>query len=387
MSIPRRGFRGLVILAAALFVRSVVISFESGDYRAFLSNWYDVAIARGKCASMGLGANELPGFCYPPLYLYLIGVTTILPIPKLYALKLISVSADFLAALFFSGSCQLFAGGRWTSWLLLSFLLLPTVVLNSAMWGQCDMMYTGALVASLYYILQGRPLAVLVAFGVAFSLKPQAICWCPFLAVLLLSGRIPWKLIWVPAGVYLAVGVPAMLAGRPPMDVLFQWTSAAVDKPKLTMGAPNWYQWLPEGNDPMLFWAGIALTLVAAELFILWLRHGPPKGAHERQWLVSVALLSVLFPPFLLPGMHERYFFAADVISLIYAASVPRGWRVAALVQAASLGSYLPYLFQVEPVPLPVLTVLVLVAMVLVVKGLHGTTPPLPVANSKATLA
>jgi len=38
-----------------------------------------------------------------------------------------------------------------------------------------------------------------------------------------------------------------------------------------------------------------------------------------------MALLSVLFPPFLLPGMHERYFFAADVLSVLYAFCVPGG--------------------------------------------------------------
>jgi Gpi18-like mannosyltransferase len=44
--------------------------------------------------------------------------------------------------------------------------------------------------------------------------------------------------------------------------------------------------------------------------------------------MVKLALLSVAFPPFFLPGMHERYFFAADVFGVLYACFVPRGWRV-----------------------------------------------------------
>jgi Gpi18-like mannosyltransferase len=55
--------------------------------------------------------------------------------------------------------------------------------------------------------------------------------------------------------------------------------------------------------------------------------------------------------PYELPGMHERYFFAADLFALVYAFYFPARWYVAAGVQAASSFSYLPFLFRHEPIP------------------------------------
>jgi hypothetical protein len=49
--------------------------------------------------------------------------------------------------------------------------------------------------------------------------------------------------------------------------------------------------------------------------------------------------------------MHERYYFAADIFSLLYGLWVPQGWLVAAALQMVSTLSYLPFLFNLNPVP------------------------------------
>ena len=68
--------------------------------------------------------------------------------------------------------------------------------------------------------------------------------------------------------------------------------------------------------------------------------------------MIALATASTLLVPFVLPRMHDRYFFAADVLSIVLAFVVPRLIPVAVLVQLASFFAYLPYLFDVEPVPL-----------------------------------
>lgn len=256
-----------------------------------------------------------------------------------------------------------------------AFLFLPTGVMNGALWGQCDVMYTCGFLASLFYLLERRPVAALVAFGFSCALKPQAIFWGPLLAGLLVSGRLPWKWLWVPVAVYAACGVPQMLAGRPVLHVLGHW-GGVQNTPGLTLGATNWYQWVFEQQPEVFWWPGIVLTLVATAFFVLWMIEGPPPGLNQEQWLVSLALLAVLFPPFLLPGMHERYFFAADVLALVYAFAVPRGWRTALLIQFASAFTYLPYLFDQEPVPRPLLAVVMAVAIGLVGNRLMQASKP-----------
>jgi hypothetical protein len=61
--------------------------------------------------------------------------------------------------------------------------------------------------------------------------------------------------------------------------------------------------------------------------------------------IVLAAMLSVLVVPYLLPGMHERYFYLADALTVIAAFYVP--WRLMllpVLEQFASAFSYAPFL-------------------------------------------
>lgn len=323
-------------VAASLLLRLALLNFESLDYRAFLSVWYDSCLEHGRWHAIGEPAGQLPSYCYPPLYLYLVSLSTLLPLPKLYAVKAFSVAADYLAAWYVWRLARLEPSpGYWPCVIVGGFLFLPTVVMNSALWGQCDMMYTCGLLASLFYLLKGRSVATLIAFGVSCSLKPQAIFWGPFLAGLLASRRVAWKHLWIPVGVYVACAVPAMLAGWPVVDALTHWGPAAINPMALVLGAPNWYQWVPDPRASAFYWTGVSLTMLVTGGLVLRMKQGPPEGLSESRWLISMALLSVLFPPFFLPGVHERYFFAADVLSVVYGFCFPRQWIVALLVPEA----------------------------------------------------
>ena len=99
----------------------------------------------------------------------------------------------------------------------------------------------------------------------------------------------------------------------------------------------------------------------AAFLLVTVIYKGPERISSSL--LLELALLTMLVLPFFLPKMHDRYFFPADVISLAFAMYYPQFFYVPLVVIAASSLSYLPYLFEVEPVPLPVLTMLLLVVI------------------------
>ena len=245
----------------------------------------------------------------------------------------------------------------------LIFLCLPTVVMNSSLWGQCDVLYTSGFLASLLFLLEGRPVAAMVAFGVSCSLKPQAVFWCPLVLGLLLSRRLPWKSLWVPVAVYALSGLPSLLAGRSVLDIL-TFYARVQNLPGLALNAPNWYQWIsPGGSDHFLRWTGTGLALLATAAFAWWMKQGPGPARTESSWLVQAAFLSVLFPPFLLPGMHDRYFYPADVISVLYAFCVPGGWVAVVLMQVASGFAYCPFLFREEPVPLAALALALAAAL------------------------
>jgi Gpi18-like mannosyltransferase len=351
-------------MGASLALRFSLFDFQSGDYRGFLSQWYDSFLEHGRWHGLGEPATHLPSYCYPQLYLYLISLSTLLPVPKLYAIKLVSVAADYVAA-WYAWQLARRAGFPPTRslGLLAAVLFLPTVVLNSALWGQCDMMYTCALFASMYYVLEGRTAAALVAFGLSISVKPQAIVWCPFLAGLLASGRLPWRQLWIPPTVYVVCAVPAMLAGQPVLYALGCWGRFAVKPTALVLGAPNWYLFISPDVTAGPYAAGVLMTLLVTAALVWWMWRRGPTAPDLPRWLLSAALLSALFPPFLLPGVHERYFFAADALSVAYAFYDPRRWFVAVLIQFASVFSYYPYLFGREPVPRMVLAAAMVLAI------------------------
>src|SRR4029077_4222948 len=50
-------------------------------------------------------------------------------------------------------------------------LFTPTVALNSAYWGQIDMLWAAPLVACVYYLLVVRSLAAMIAFGIGIAAK------------------------------------------------------------------------------------------------------------------------------------------------------------------------------------------------------------------------
>jgi Gpi18-like mannosyltransferase len=347
--IANRGFLWIYLgLTGSLLLRLSVLDYRSGDYEAFLSHWYDYFVQHGRWAGL---ADRFTG--YPVFYLELLSISTLLPLPKLYAVKLMSIAGDYVTAWYAFRIVRGRPAPPNLAWAAaLGMLYLPTVWLNSAAWGQCDGMVAAALLGSLYYFMRARPLAGMVALGLAGALKPQGILLAPFVAGLFFRERRSWKLLVLPPFVYGLCGLPAILAGRPTLDVLLRW-ARHTNYPKLTMGATNWYEWVSNDYYQVFFMAGIVLGIVAAVALVLAMQED--VQVERAAWLVTAALLSVMVVPYFLPGMHERYFYAADVLSIVYAFFVRRGWLVAALVEFCSFFTYVPYLFKEEPVSRPLL--------------------------------
>jgi hypothetical protein len=66
---------------------------------------------------------------------------------------------------------------------------------------------------------------------------------------------------------------------------------------------------------------------------------------HRKVDLLAVAAFFAVLVPYTLPGMHERYFYLGDVLTVVLACYRHRLWYVAVMVQVASLGAYTPPLF------------------------------------------
>ena len=82
--------------------------------------------------------------------------------------------------------------------------------------------------------------------------------------------------------------------------------------------------------------------------------------------MLDLAMFFAIFLPFVMPKMHERYFFLADALAVLYAARYSRRRYLPLLVAGASLTSYCSYLMRQVPVDQRVSALMMLAALVIV---------------------
>ena len=324
------------VALAALAVRVPFLSHKSFDYRHFYSIWYDFIVANGYAASWSYEFAN-----YNPPYLYLLTAAAYFApaAPKLLAIKALSNAGDFVLAYFAYRAVGLrYRESRGIPILAAGAVLLaPTVVVNSSRLGQADALYTAFLMACLHGLLAGWRARALVAFGLAFAVKLQAVFLAPLLYWLWARKALAARYFALVPPVFLLAFVPAALAGRPALDLLSIYLDQIRSVRELHYGAPNLYAWIPD--DYYLFWpAGVALTAALVEGVRRLLAGGRPEMTRET--VVFLALFSALLTPFFLPKMMNRYFFPADVFAIVLAFYRPRLWYIPIGVGLASLSTY-----------------------------------------------
>ena len=349
----------LALAALALAIRIALIDQTTQDVLT-QEGWLHFLEQNGGVRALGL---NIPSDNYTPFYSYLLLLGSHLQfgLSDLVAVKYASIAADFICAVFVFRIVRLrYPQGHAPLIASVMTLLTPTVIANSSYWGQTDMIWVAPLVAALYYVLKGRDLAAVIAFGVAFAFKPLAIFFLPFLVLLAFKEKLRWRTLFAAPVVYFVSIVPAWIAGRSFTNLMTIYAHQEQYFPQFNYHAPNVYAWITSTSHPRASWMwgaaviGLALMLVAAVKFTM-----------TPALLVAFATASVIFAPFVLPRMHERYFFAADVLSIVLAFYVPRLFPVALIVQLTSFFVYVPYLFKTELFSVRVLALFELTAIVL----------------------
>lgn len=351
----------LLPVGLALLLRTLLLDHVTDDYVTFLSDWAAFFRENG-----GWAAVALPKGNYTAPYLYFLAAISYLPFYDLYLIKLFSILFDVILAW---GGCRLVQalvpGDRYRGAAAFSLLLLlPTVILNASAWAQCDAIYAALCLHGLAAGLEGRPRSSAFLAGLAFACKLQTVFLLPVWAVLWMSRRTRFRhLLWFPAACVLSV-LPALALGKPLADVLGVYFGQAAEySAYLTLNAPTLYALIPSSaqvNVALAARVGIlaAFVLVLGVLGWLLLRR---RGLSRR----AVFLAGVVFAigiPLLLPHMHDRYFFLADVLTLTWACTDRRGVLPAVFTQIASLGAYHAYLLLRYAFPMGLGSILLLCA-------------------------
>ena len=329
-----------VLLASALFCRWLGLPFQTHDMQDFLLPWFDYIVAHGRFAALSDNFYN-----YTPPYIYMMTAVSCLDgaVDRVILIKAISILWDFIAAyVVFRIALAAKLPFRPAVLGALLYLNLPTLILNGAFWGQCDVIYMTFLLAFAYYLIGNRPFQAMLMYGIALSLKVQAIFAAPFVVFLLLDGIVPVFALIMPPLIYAILVLPAALAGRGVLSLLTIYADQAGIAQKLSARAPNIYlfvqHFLPPGLYGVATLAGVALAgLVSLAVLATHLRARRPLSA---VFIVSALALWLALEPSLLPKMHERYFFGADVFAFVLWVLVPRAWWIALLFQVGSVLSY-----------------------------------------------
>lgn len=336
----RRAFvLSALLTAAAFLLRAACLPYETLDYKDFLSHW--VAFYR---ENLGFRSISYPLGNYNIPYLYFLCFFSYLPIRDLYLIKLLSIFFDVLLA-YAAMRLLTLCGGGVKSRLLCFFtvLFLPTVVLNGSLWGQCDSIYVALALMGLWLGLSDRPCLSVACFALSFGFKLQAVFFLPLMAVLWFRGNYKLRHFALFPAVYILLVLPAVMLGKPFLETLTLYLSQADSVGTgLNYNSPSIYAFFwraPQTADAANLGIVGAFTLMLALLLFCFFR----RGRMSVRAVIAAAFLFAAGIPFLLPHMHDRYFFGADVLSVVLGFSCLFCIPCALLMQYASLLSYYAY--------------------------------------------
>jgi Gpi18-like mannosyltransferase len=374
-----KAFKGIVIAAwiiMAVALRSVFFPVESYDMRAFLIPWYDFIVAHGQFESFASAFYD-----YSPLYMYLLSFSTFFEwIPKITAIKLISILFDFSAAWAVYKIIKLKSGSIQRGWFgFIGTLYLPTVFVQSGMWGQCDIIFTSFLLWMMYALLRKKYVSAVVFFSIAFALKAQAMFIGPLGLVLVLNKKIRWYWLFLLPAAYVMSIIPAWLAGRPLLDLITIYFSQVSVYKLLSLAAPNFYVFFEDPKYYSTFAISIGLVVAAviglAYLYLRWRKY--PRMSDTGYFLDGITI-TFLFP-FVLPLMHDRYFFIAAMLLFVLAFLDKRFIWPAVLIQISSMISYFQSWHVLMPLAVVINTVLAVWLVVLFVGNMKSENQLSPV--------
>lgn len=346
-----------VAFVACLFMFAFVIRWklmpiESADYWGFLAEWMTKIREGGGYRSLG---TQISNYTSP--YMYLMCIVSYITENDLYGLKMISVIFDYLASIAVFLIVYHMTEDRRKAIMGMAVLLLcPTVILDSAYWCQCDIIYTTFILYAIYFLLKGDSNKCLIFVGISFAFKLQTLFIVPFLIFMWLKNR-TIKLrhfLWIPV-IYVISVVPAWMMGRSFKELMLIYFDQSNTYPWGTLEYPNIYALLGEAMPDMrhaaeVSGAGTFMTIMMLGCLAYYIYTKHVKLTDEL--MITLALFSVAIVVYSLPHMHDRYGFLIDLLAIVYGVVNVRKLPVTGGFVLVSVLTFMPYLIAVHIVPI-----------------------------------
>ena len=332
--------RTVPLIVAAALLAGVTLGWAARahttwDTYRYLLPWYEYVSTHGAAVLSATFTN------YTPFYTYLLvaaarfdsvaaPLTLIKAISAVFELGCAAMAAAIVHA----------AGGRRRS-AALAFAaawLAPTVLFNGALWGQADSIWTFFILVSIWFFVRGRN--GVASFAAAFAVKAQGVFLGPFILGMMIRRRFHWAWLAAIPAVYIGLAAPVLIAGRPLGEVMSIYLSQIRLYPDLSRNAANLWTLAPTIAPNVGVPVGLALAATAGLALAVFVAR---SRRDDGQVVLLAASASLLLMPFLLPKMHDRYFYAFELTAIALACLNPRYLVVALIAQVDGVLSYLPY--------------------------------------------
>ncbi|MDT7816554.1 MAG: hypothetical protein QOJ42_6470 [Acidobacteriaceae bacterium] len=338
-------------LAVSLIALRVMLwPIQMPDFVNYFLPWQDYLIAHGGVRALRHSFSD-----YFPAYFELTAIVAVVARRLSHAsqLKLLPIPFDLLAA----GTAYKLVGILQSVYpriqqgmrprIVAAFVVLggPTVILNGTI-GTADIIYTSFLLLTVYFLCSDRGAWASLAYGFAFAFKLQSVFLAPFFLAMVLRRKVPlWSLLLLPVGWGLAL-LPVLAVGGSPANFFTNFSVQTSELNALAINVGN--PWEIANFLHVPFHAGMLIGLAITAIVGLSIASlGLMKASEKPDALVALAALSLLAMPYVMPKMHDRYFFAGEVLLSILAC-VDRDYLAsAALVISASLVCYAGYFMSV----------------------------------------
>lgn len=309
----------VLFLAIRVALAWTMTGFESGDYIVHLSGWFEEIQGAG-----GLHALQQQVGNYGILYQFLIALMTYLPFSALVSYKLLSLAFDIVLALtcgymvydLFQGQAQ---NRRIVGFVIayVAAILLPTAVLNSSLWAQCDSLYTVFALIAFLLLYKERDAWAFAVLGVAFSFKLQTAYILPVFLLIAFMRRHLHYIPLVLVGWY-ATCIPGFLAGRSLLSPLSIYLDQAERYPEMYVSYPS--VWVLIGNSyEELGDTAIIYTVAILAAIMIYILYRCQNNAEELTpiRMLEIACLLTWTSLITLPCMHERYSYPLEMLLLV----------------------------------------------------------------------
>lgn len=342
----------LCLFFFGFMIRWKLMPIESADYWGFLEDWMRQIREGGGYRSLG---HQISNYTSP--YMYIMCFLSYITDNDLYALKLVSVCFDYAASIAIFLLIFQMTGNVKKSILGMAVLLLsPTVIIDSAYWCQCDIIYTTFILYALYNFFKNNSKWCLIFIGISFAFKQQVLFIVPFLMIMWLKKRTIRLVhfLWVPV-IYVISTLPAWMMGRDFKELLLIYFDQSETYPWGTLEYPNIYALLGEAMPDMrhadeVSGAGIFMTIILLGCLAYYFYTKDINMTDEL--IMTLALFTVGVIVYCLPHMHDRYGFLIDILAIVYGVINIKKLPITFGFFIVSILSFMPYLIAVHIVPI-----------------------------------